>query len=104
SKVHQYEHPDKDRSHYSKKTVDWEFEYPFGQKELTGLAYRTDFDLATHEKNSGKNLKYIPKDGGEPFLPHVLEPTFGVERHVLAVLTSAYTVDEVNGEKRIYLK
>ena len=93
SKLHQYEHPDKDRSHYSKKTVDWEFEYPFGQKELTGLAYRTDFDLAAHEKASGKNLKYIPKDGGEAFLPHVLEPTVGVERLVLALLTSAYTED-----------
>ena len=67
SKVHQFEHPDEERSHYSSKTVDWEFEYPFGQKELTGLAYRTDFDLKAHEKASGKNLKYQPKDGGEAF-------------------------------------
>ena len=104
SKVHQFEHPDEERSHYSSKTVDWEFEYPFGQKELTGLAYRTDFDLKAHEKASGKNLKYQPKDGGEAFLPHVLEPTFGVERAVLAVLTSAYSEDEQGGEKRVFLK
>jgi glycyl-tRNA synthetase len=104
SKIRQYEHSDEDRSHYSQKTVDWEFEFPFGQKELTGLAYRTDFDLQAHIKHSGKNLMYRPKDGSEPFVPHVLEPTFGVERHILAVLTSAYTEDEVNGEKRVFLK
>jgi glycyl-tRNA synthetase len=103
-KLHQFEHPDKDRSHYSAKTIDWEFEYPFGKKEITGLAYRTEFDLSAHEKASGKNLKYQPKDGGEPFVPHVLEPTFGVERSVLAVLTSAYSEDEQGGEKRIFLK
>src|SRR5262249_43910304 len=99
SKIHQFEHPDKDRSHYSQKTVDWEFDYPFGRKEITGLAYRTDYDLQAHIKHSGKNLMYYPKDGSEPFVPHVLEPTFGVERTVLAVLCSAYTEDEVNGEK-----
>lgn len=102
--IHEFEHPDEDRSHYSKKTIDWEFEYPFGRKELTGLAYRTDYDLQAHLKNSGKNLVYQPKDGGKPFVPHVLEPTFGVERLVLAVLTSAYTEDKVASEKRIVLK
>ncbi len=104
SKIKQYEHPDEDRSHYSQRTVDWEFDYPFGRKELTGLAYRTDFDLSSHEKHSGKNLKYYPKDGNEPFIPHVLEPTFGVERCVLAVLASAYSEDEQGGEKRVFLK
>src|SRR3990167_507878 len=104
SKVHQFEHPDEERSHYSSKTVDWEFEYPFGREELTGLAYRTDFDLKAHEKASGKNLKYQPKDSGEAFVPHVLEPTFGVERHVLALLTSVYSEDEQGGEKRVFLK
>ena len=104
SLIKQFEHPDKDRSHYSQRTVDWEFEYPFGRKELTGLAYRTDYDLSAHMKHSGKSLTYQPKNGGEPFVPHVLEPTFGVERLVLAALTSAYTEDEIGGEKRIYLK
>src|SRR3990167_6597402 len=103
-KINQYEHADKERSHYSQRTVDWEYEFPFGKKELTGLAYRTDFDLIAHEKASGKNLKYQPKDGGEPFVPHVLEPTFGVERLVLALLTSAYAEDKQGGEKRVFLK
>ncbi len=103
-KIHRFEHPDKDRSHYSAKTVDWEFDYPFGRKELTGLAYRTDFDLKAHEKHSGKNLAYQPKDGSQPFVPHVLEPTFGVERLVLALLSVAYSEDEQGGEKRVFLK
>ncbi|MEX2007098.1 MAG: glycine--tRNA ligase [Candidatus Saccharimonadales bacterium] len=103
-KLHKFEHPDKDRSHYSKKTIDWEFDYPFGKKELTGLAYRTDFDLQAHIKHSGKNLAYQPKDGGEAFVPHVLEPTFGIERLVLAVLSSTYAEDEQGGEKRVLLK
>ncbi|MDB5163706.1 MAG: glycyl tRNA synthetase [Candidatus Saccharibacteria bacterium] len=104
SKIHEKEVPKEERAHYSKRTLDFEFEYPFGIKEIAGLAYRTDFDLAQHELFSGKNLKYTPKEGGEPFIPHVIEPTYGLERHILAVLANAYTVDEVNGEKRIYLK
>jgi len=104
SKIHRLEVPEADRAHYSKRTVDFEFEYPFGTKEIAGLAYRTDFDLSQHEKHSGKNLKYTPKGGGTPFIPHVIEPTYGIDRHVLAVIANAYTVDEVNGEQRIYLK
>jgi glycyl-tRNA synthetase len=104
SKIHRLEVPPADRAHYSKRTVDFEFEYPFGTKEIAGLAYRTDYDLKQHEKHSGKNLKYIPKDGGEAFIPHVIEPTYGLDRIILAVLADAYTEDEVNGEKRSYLK
>jgi glycyl-tRNA synthetase len=92
-----------DRAHYSKRTVDFEFEFPFGRKELYGLAYRTDFDLSAHQASSGKDLKYF-EEGEEPFIPHVIEPTFGLGRTILAVLTSAYTEDELGGEKRIYLK
>lgn len=103
-KIHELEIDASDRAHYSKRTVDFEFEYPFGTKEIGGLAYRTDFDLSNHEKHSGKNLKYTPKQGGAPFIPHVIEPTFGVDRMVLAVLSNAYTVDEQNGEARIFLK
>jgi glycyl-tRNA synthetase len=103
-KIHELEVPAEDRAHYSKRTIDFEFEYPFGTKEVAGLAYRTDFDLTNHEGASGKNLKYIPKGGGAPFLPHVIEPTFGLDRFFLAVLANAYTEDELNGEKRIYLK
>jgi glycyl-tRNA synthetase len=103
-KVHELEVPEDDRAHYSKRTIDFEFDYPHGRDELLGLAYRTDFDLVNIQKASGKSMEYRPKDGGEPFTPHVIEPSFGVERMVMAVLTSAYTEDEVGGDKRVVLK
>lgn len=103
-KFHKLEVPDADRAHYSKRTVDFEFDFPIGREELLGLAYRTDFDLMNIQKASGKNMEYRPKDGSPAFVPHVIEPSFGVERAIMAVLTAAYTEDEVNGEKRAYLK
>lgn len=102
-KLHQVEVPAEDRAHYSKHSIDTEFDYAIGQKELAGCAYRTDHDLSAHAAASGKSLVYRPKDGGEPFVPHVIEPTFGLDRLVLAVLDNAYRVDEQNGEKRVYL-
>ncbi len=102
--VHELEVPEEDRAHYSKRTIDFEFDYPIGRKELLGLAYRTDFDLGNIQRVSGKSMEYRPKDGSTAFVPHVIEPSFGVERAIMAVLTSAYTEDEVNGEKRSYLK
>lgn len=102
--VHELEVPEEDRAHYSKRTIDFEFDYPIGRKELLGLAYRTDFDLYNIQKVSGKSMEYRLKDGSKSFVPHVIEPSFGVERLLMAVLVSAYTEDEVNGEKRIYLK
>jgi glycyl-tRNA synthetase len=101
--VHELEVPEEDRAHYSKRTVDFEFDFPIGREELLGLAYRTDFDLKNIQDASGKSMEYRPKDGGEPFIPHVIEPSFGVERALMAVLTAAYKEDEQNGEKRIYL-
>ncbi len=98
AKVHEIEIPDGERAHYSSRTVDFEFEYPFGQKELFGLAYRTDFDLKNHK------LDYIDEEKGEKIVPHVIEPTFGVDRAVLAVMLSAYAEDEKDGEIRSYLK
>ena len=103
-KVHELEVPENDRAHYSKRTIDFEFDYPFGRRELSGLAYRTDYDLKHHQEASGKNMEYRPKDGGKSFIPHVIEPSFGLDRLILAVLTSAYTVDEVEGEQRVYMK
>lgn len=103
-KIHELEVPAKDRAHYSKRTIDFEFDFPHGRKELLGLAYRTDFDLMNIQKNSGKSMAYRAKEGGEPYVPHVIEPSFGVERAIMAVFTAAYTEDEINGEKRIYLK
>ncbi len=103
-KLHQIDVPAEDRAHYSKHSIDTEFDFPFGQKELAGCAYRTDHDLSSHARASGKNLVYRPKDASEPFIPHVVEPTFGLDRLILAVMANAYTVDEINGEKRIFLK
>ncbi len=103
--VHELEVPDEDRAFYSKKTVDFEFDYPFGRKELFGLAYRTDYDLSTHK------LEYIDEEKGEKMVPHVIEPSFGVDRAVLALLISAYAEDlptgqagEKGDEPRAFLK
>lgn len=102
--VHELEVPAEDRAHYSKRTVDFEFDFPIGREELLGLAYRTDFDLGNIQRESGKSMEYTLKGTNTKFVPHVIEPSFGVERALMAVLSSAYTEDEVNGEKRIYLK
>jgi len=93
-KIHEAEIPEGERAHYSKRTIDFEYEFPFGQKELYGLAYRTDFDLKKHEEVSGKNLKYKDPETGEEFWPHVIEPTWGVERSVLAILCESYHEDK----------
>jgi glycyl-tRNA synthetase len=100
--VHELEVSAEDRAHYSKRTIDFEFEYPFGKKELYGLAYRTDYDLKKHMESSGVDIRVI-EEGGEKFIPHVIEPTFGLGRTILAILVSAYREDEMNGEKRTYL-
>ncbi len=100
-----YEVPAEDRAHYSKRTVDFMFNYPNGEEELMGLAYRTDFDLSNIQRASGKNMEYRDKRTGESFIPHVIEPSIGVERLMLAVLSTAYTEEELEGgEKRILLK
>ena len=104
SAVHELEVGDGDRAHYSKRTIDFEFDFPFGRKELYGLAYRTDFDLQAHSGASGVPLKMVDVEGEEPVTPHVVEPSFGVDRTILAVLASAYTEDELGGEARTYLK
>lgn len=102
--LHDLEVPEQDRAHYSKRTVDIEFDFPIGREELMGLAYRTDFDLKNIERESGKSMEYREKSGGQPFVPHVIEPSFGVERLVMAVLTTAYTEDQLGGESRTLLK
>lgn len=102
--IHELEVAPEDRAHYSKRTIDIEFDYPIGREELMGIAYRTDFDLSNIERESGKSMVYRDKMTGESFVPHVIEPSFGVERLVMAVLASSYVEDEVNGEKRVVLK
>ena len=102
--IHEYEVPAEDRAHYSKRTVDIEFDYPNGKEELMGIAYRGSFDLDNIARESGKNMEYRDKVTGETFVPHVIEPSIGVERLILAVLTCAYAEDEVGGSKRTVLR
>jgi len=102
-KVSYNEIPDGERAHYSKRTIDVEFDFPFGRDELFGLAYRGDFDLRQHQEESGQNLEYFDEETKKKVLPHVIEPSLGVERMLLALLASAYTQDEINGEMRAYL-
>ena len=89
-----HEIEDGERAHYSKRTVDIEYLYPFGQKELYGLAYRTDFDLKRHMEVSGADLRYTDPKTNEKYLPHVIEPTFGIDRTVLITLLEAYTEEQ----------
>jgi len=104
SEAHDLEVAKDELAHYSKRTVDIEYDYPFGKKELYGLAYRTDFDLTNHAKASGKEIIYTDPMTNEKYVPHVIEPSFGVDRTLLAVLLSAYSEEEVEGEKRVVLK
>lgn len=94
--VHDLEVPDGERAHYSKRTIDLEFDFPFGLKELYGLAYRTDFDLSNHAKFSGreKDVLYTDPMTNEKYVPHVIEPTFGVDRTLLAMLVSCYDEEQ----------
>jgi glycyl-tRNA synthetase len=102
--VRQIEIPDGERAHYSKRTVDFHFKYPHKFDEIGGLAYRTDFDLKNHIEHSGEDLSYLDPNTNEKSVPHVLEPTFGLGRHLLAVLAKAYTEDDLGGERRVFLK
>jgi len=99
-----------DLAHYSKRTIDVEYKYPFGVKELHGIAYRTDFDLARHQKVSGEDLSYTDPETGEKYIPHVVEPSFGIDRMLLVALFEAYneedapTAEEGETEKRVVMK
>lgn len=102
--LHDTEIGDEDRAHYSKRTIDFEFDFPTGRKELWGLAYRTDYDLSRHMEFSGESLTYLDEETKEKFVPHVIEPSLGLDRTMLAVLVSAYHVDELGGEERVVLR
>ena len=105
-KINHIEVAPEDRAHYSKRTVDFMFDYPNGEEELMGLAYRTDFDLRNIEHESGKSMEDRDKTTGKTFVPHIIEPSIGVERLFLAVLSNAYTEEKVEGkdETRTVLK
>jgi glycyl-tRNA synthetase len=94
-----HEIPDGERAHYSKRTMDIEYKYPFGVKELHGIAYRTDFDMTRHQEVSGKDLQYTDPHTNEKYLPHVIEPTFGIDRMLLVMLLEAYHEEEAPTSK-----
>lgn len=86
--------PDEERAFYSLRSIDPEYAFPFGMKELGGLAYRTDYDLSRHQEFSKEDLRYLDPETNEKFVPHVIEPTWGLTRSVLAVLSEHLDIDE----------
>jgi glycyl-tRNA synthetase len=103
--LRRYEHPKEKLSHYSKRTVDIEYDYAsVGWSELEGIANRTDYDLRQHAEFSGENLEYFDQATGDRYVPYVIEPAVGPDRIMLAFLVDAYTEEEVNGEARTVLK
>lgn len=100
-----YEHAKEKLSHYSRKTVDIEYKFPFGFSELFGLAHRGDFDLSQHSKFSGKKLEYFDAEKNKRFVPHVIEPTFGLDRCILMALLSAYNEEKMEDDtERVVMK
>src|SRR5213594_717004 len=99
SKLHVLTVPDEERAFYSKGTYDIEYDFPFGRQELEGIAYRTDYDLSQHQKASGKSLEYFDEETKQRFVPHVVEPSAGVDRTVLALICEAYSEDQAPDEK-----
>jgi glycyl-tRNA synthetase len=98
-KLHARKVPDEERAFYSKGTYDIEYDFPFGRQELEGVAYRTDYDLSQHQNASGKSLEYFDEETKQRFVPHVVEPSAGVDRTVLALICEAYSEDEAPDEK-----
>ncbi|MBP3442495.1 MAG: glycine--tRNA ligase [Clostridia bacterium] len=101
------DHEQKELSHYSNATTDFEFLFPFGWGELWGVASRTDFDLTQHQNTSGKSLEYFDQTTNEKYLPYVIEPSLGADRVTLAFLCDAYdeeVVDEEKGDTRVVLR
>lgn len=97
-------HTDKERSHYSKETFDLDYHFPFGWKELWGVAYRTNYDLTQHMNMSGKSLEYVNPETGKKIVPHVIEPAVGINRLFFMLLLNAYREEIVNDKSRVYLK
>ena len=97
-KLHVLDVPDGERAHYSEKTYDIEYEFPFGIQELEGVAYRGAYDLTKHQDGSGKTLEYFNPDTKERFIPHVVEPSAGCDRTILAILCEAYDEEDLTKE------
>jgi glycyl-tRNA synthetase len=103
-KMKDHEIPAEERAFYSKRTIDMEYKFPFGQDELWAIAYRTDYDLSRHQEASGESLEYFDEEEKKRYIPHVIEPTFGVDRTLLAIISEAYEEEEVGSETRVVLK
>lgn len=97
-------HKKEDLAHYAKACTDIVFKFPFGEVELQGIAARGDYDLTQHQGSSGKSMEYFDEANKRRYIPHVIEPSIGVDRLFLALVCSAYAEDEVDGEKRVLLK
>jgi len=97
-KLHVLDIPDGERAHYSQKTYDIEYDFPFGQQELEGVAYRGDYDLGKHQEHSGKPLEYFDEQTKERFIPHVVEPSAGCDRTILALICEAYDEEDLTKE------
>ena len=97
-------HPQDKLAHYAKACTDITFKFPFGEHELEGIAARGCFDLTQHQNHSGKSMEYFDESTKERYIPHVIEPSLGVDRTFLAVLCSAYSIDEIGGEKRTLMR
>jgi glycyl-tRNA synthetase len=98
-RLHAREVPDDERAFYSKGTYDIEYDFPFGRQELEGVAYRTDYDLLQHQKASGKSLEYFDDETKQRFIPHVVEPSAGVDRTILALICDSYAEDQAPNDK-----
>lgn len=99
-----YEHGEEERAHYAASSTDIQYHYPFGWRELYGIANRTDHDLTSHIKESAKDLSYFDEETGKRIIPYVIEPSVGVERLFMAVLLDSYDTEKVNGEIRTVLR
>jgi glycyl-tRNA synthetase len=99
AKLHILDVPDGERAFYSKKTYDIEYEFPFGIQELEGVAYRTDYDLGVHQKGANKPLEYFDEETKQKFLPHVVEPSAGCDRALLALICEAFDEETLTDEK-----
>ena len=98
------EHGSDELSHYSSATSDVEYLFPMGWSELEGIANRGDFDLRQHAQFSGEKLEYFDQEKGEAYVPHVIEPSAGADRAILAFMVDAYDEEEVEGRKRTLLR
>jgi glycyl-tRNA synthetase len=104
SKLSVYNYKKDELAHYASACVDVMFEFPFGVQELEGIAARGDFDLSQHQKFSGKSMEYFDDEAKEKYIPHVVEPSAGVDRIALALICAAYDEEEIEGETRVVLR